>query len=598
MKNLLTLTTLLLFVGTLNASMIRPFDDLGVLTSACDDVIIATVEKNLFELRDEFQNYSWQFNIHKSYKGNFSENEKLTIGAIGGASTRVSKVVYGEYHFEVGKTYMLFISKNEYEVWKPITLAYYNYEVQNLNNSEYLVPTLEALSSCTTLGSEPLFALNSSNMNTQLEAFIASNYQGNWKDKFVRADIPLENFYPELKAPPAHCTHLFGTAPSNCGGAVQGARWTGFPGSAVEMHMNTPVQSDKTNAFSLATNGINNMTANYGGINITDQGSVSTAFSPACTGGSALETDFQTYMSGVNSGRAILSIWDDPCSEIDDLVGCGGTLAVGGHFAFGCGSTHVHDGLDWRTAIYGYIIMNNGTGACQSDANFTIVLEHEYTHALSIGHVDPSFGTANMNPSCCNSIGALDISCLDYTYPPPGAVPVTWLGLDIDKRTTSNVISWQTATEVNNDFFEVQYSIDGTDFLTIHRTDGAGNKNDLSTYSFEDFDHLGTKSYYRIKQVDFDGQFSYSDVKSITRRKLETEVSLYPNPVNESLNIQTDLNNVDLRIVDALGKVYVANLSNLSDQNGVMDVSHLNPGVYFLEINRGSERSIHTFVRK
>jgi hypothetical protein len=100
------------------------------------------------------------------------------------------------------------------------------------------------------------------------------------------------------------------------------------------------------------------------------------------------------------------------------------------------------------------------------------------------------------------------------------------------------VLKWVTASEINNSHFEVLKSIDGQTFEPIGRVEGAGNSRSIQKYSFQDRD-VKAKQYYKLKQLDFDGQFAYSDVVLV---KSEGETIDIIKQTSEKLIIQPTVN--------------------------------------------------------
>lgn len=85
------------------------------------------------------------------------------------------------------------------------------------------------------------------------------------------------------------------------------------------------------------------------------------------------------------------------------------------------------------------------------------------------------------------------------------------------KKTTDNkaLLTWVTASEVNNDYYEVQHSTDGVYFTVIGYVQGKGTTNEMSTYNFtHDNPQVGV-NYYKLRQVDFDNKSSYTDIRSL-----------------------------------------------------------------------------------
>ncbi len=167
-----------------------------------------------------------------------------------------------------------------------------------------------------------------------------------------------------------------------------------------------------------------------------------------------------------------------------------------------------------------------------------------------------------------------------------GALPITLTNFDAsiyNERTV--LVEWVTESEVNNDYFEVEHSIDGINWTSIEKVEGAGNSSSEINYSMIDKNpNLSQVNYYRLKQVDFNGDYSYSEVRSVSFNKNEKSISIYPNPVNNILTVNilnTNQYNT-LSITDVNGKnVYQTSITNQSNQ---VDLSSFTSGVYFVQL--------------
>ncbi len=96
------------------------------------------------------------------------------------------------------------------------------------------------------------------------------------------------------------------------------------------------------------------------------------------------------------------------------------------------------------------------------------------------------------------------------------------------------VISWATIMELNNDYFTIEKSYDGENWETIGEVDGAGDSQEIIHYSFIDENIENRVVYYQIKQTDFDGKFSYSNIVSVFE---EGDLRIYPNPSTGYFNV-------------------------------------------------------------
>lgn len=120
---------------------------------------------------------------------------------------------------------------------------------------------------------------------------------------------------------------------------------------------------------------------------------------------------------------------------------------------------------------------------------------------------------------------------IDLSTCGPGnfVLPVTFTTLTATQGSNATLIEWGTAVEKNNDRFEIQKSKTGHTFETIGTVQGAGNSAETLSYTFEDYEKNRSTVYYRIKQIDFDSEYSYSDVIHTAAPKSDVVVS--PNPV-------------------------------------------------------------------
>ena len=89
-------------------------------------------------------------------------------------------------------------------------------------------------------------------------------------------------------------------------------------------------------------------------------------------------------------------------------------------------------------------------------------------------------------------------------------LPVDLVSFEAEREGDNIKLNWSTASEESNDYFEIQKSYDGEVFTPIGYVDGAGNSNAVLDYSYTDSET--NKAYYRLKQLDYDGEFEYSDI--------------------------------------------------------------------------------------
>ncbi|MBN2571827.1 MAG: DUF4623 domain-containing protein [Ignavibacteriales bacterium] len=169
-------------------------------------------------------------------------------------------------------------------------------------------------------------------------------------------------------------------------------------------------------------------------------------------------------------------------------------------------------------------------------------------------------------------------------------------------------LSWETASEYNNYGFEIQRAGTDKNWAKIGFVDGAGNSNTVKKYSYTDKEvYTAGQYYYRLKQIDNDGTFSYSNVLSVNI-EVPKEYALnqnYPNPFNPSTTIQFALPtsaNVKLSVYDILGKE-VAVVEQGQKEAGIYSVnfnaSNLASGIYVYKLTaNGTDGSKFTQTKK
>ena len=114
-------------------------------------------------------------------------------------------------------------------------------------------------------------------------------------------------------------------------------------------------------------------------------------------------------------------------------------------------------------------------------------------------------------------------------------LPVELLSFTAEVNNDNVDLKWETASEINNDYFTVERSIDGKKFEQMIIVDGAGNSNQLITYYAFDKEPYSGLSYYRLKQTDFNGEVNYSKIVSVNISVNIKEIILFPNPVSNDI---------------------------------------------------------------
>ncbi|MFZ1561367.1 MAG: T9SS type A sorting domain-containing protein, partial [Saprospiraceae bacterium] len=176
----------------------------------------------------------------------------------------------------------------------------------------------------------------------------------------------------------------------------------------------------------------------------------------------------------------------------------------------------------------------------------------------------------------------------------PVIMPVETKYLNVYKKGKTVELLWATASETNNSHFNIERSADTRNFETIGEIKGAGNSSKEISYAFTDERPLPGINYYRIKQTDYDGQYSYSEIKSV-RHKGISNVSITPRTTDGRLDINTELEDYTIGIYNAAGQE-VKKMTGMSlDQSISLETLHA--GVYFVKINSRSESETVRIVK-
>jgi hypothetical protein len=177
------------------------------------------------------------------------------------------------------------------------------------------------------------------------------------------------------------------------------------------------------------------------------------------------------------------------------------------------------------------------------------------------------------NDGLPNNIKTLGSDCL---------LPVELLNFSYTLVNKTVLLKWQTAEEISSDYFLIERSGDGVNFEAIGKQAAAGNSGSLKQYGFLDGEPLAV-NYYRLKEVDFNGHFMYSDVL-LVKMVGAAALTIMQNPVWNSLQIQVNgaTQTSTLVIYDFAGR----RVETLSVGNGVqgVDVSGFPAGSYVAEL--------------
>ncbi len=182
------------------------------------------------------------------------------------------------------------------------------------------------------------------------------------------------------------------------------------------------------------------------------------------------------------------------------------------------------------------------------------------------------------------------IGSINYYVSP---LPIELLSFTAQLKNNVVELKWSTASETNNDFFTIERATDVEHFETILTLDGKGTTKELNHYSLKDSSPLYGRSYYRLKQTDFDGKFTYSEVKTIDYDGPEfATLTAFPSPLNDpTLNIKIEglkeAGNVQLQILNLRGQKVFEKVIEIKT-----------PGIITEEISRSTFPSSGLYIIK
>jgi hypothetical protein len=261
----------------------------------------------------------------------------------------------------------------------------------------------------------------------------------------------------------------------------------------------------------------------------------------------------------------------------DYAAGCGGgagdpniTISVSGGATITGGT-----GSSPATKVLGSLAEQ--TGSTTSWTDFTVTFTTAAgQHSADIIFYDTQGG------GCGNDFAFDEFKVVGKLYTP---LPVTLIDFNADKEGDLVKLAWSTATEINNDYFLVEKSKNSIDFIAIESLKGAGNSQSILNYETIDHSPYNGVSYYRLKQVDYDGTVSYSKIEAVNFNG-DGKITIYPNPGTGFFNIQGLATESEITVDNPLGQTILIKRS-FSDSSEI-DLSSQPSGVYFIKVNNGN----------
>ena len=243
------------------------------------------------------------------------------------------------------------------------------------------------------------------------------------------------------------------------------------------------------------------------------------------------------------------------------------------------------EGMDFPMANTGYEVGWGGAILNTTDSGISWV---EQTSGISNDLYDIAFMPNTLTGVAVGSGGAM-------LYTDNGGLPVEFDSFTASVNNNDVTLSWSTATELNNKGFEVERKIGEKEFEQVGFVPGFGTTTEPRSYNFEDAD-LQTGSYtYRLKQVDFDGSFEYSNevnIDVITPAQFQLSQN-YPNPFNPSTTIEFAIPNttfINIAVYNELGEKVAELVNNILPEGKhqvQFDAQGFASGIYIAKMSAG-----------
>lgn len=166
------------------------------------------------------------------------------------------------------------------------------------------------------------------------------------------------------------------------------------------------------------------------------------------------------------------------------------------------------------------------------------------------------------------------------------------------------MLNWSTEAEENNSMFIIEKSVDGVDFTDVGTVEGAGNSHEANEYSYLDVMARAEKNYYRLKQVDFDGSYLYSEILTMQKKRDNQFMVVRMSAITAFENFDVTINasnpgSLSYTLYDAQGDVIEdGNTNMLNGLNYInIDLVSKKPGIYKLQMQMGEEKETLVFKK-
>ena len=227
----------------------------------------------------------------------------------------------------------------------------------------------------------------------------------------------------------------------------------------------------------------------------------------------------------------------------------------------------------------------SGTSTNEQLTNVVITFPNSFPAGIHYFHV-----RSKQNPWSIDNV---------VPFTTAGVVPLTWQFVKAELVNLTTMVSWATSQEINTSKFYIEHSEDGINFIKVGEVAAAGNSSTVSKYNFLHLKPVTGFNFYRIKQFDKDGRFTYSEIVKVLYRNNLSETIIAPNPVVNVLNI-VEPKAVFIKTVqvyDSKGALIIDKIVNAEIQVYSLQVVSLQKGNYILKIIYQDKTKSFSFIK-
>lgn len=286
------------------------------------------------------------------------------------------------------------------------------------------------------------------------------------------------------------------------------------------------------------------------------------------------------------SSILILAAGLDAQNNLTVNVDAGGDLSVYGDFEAKNG---VSVAINGTASIYGDLSLN-ANGTIEIDGSLTVDGD-----IITSGNNNQAIGSGTLIVT-----GAVDA---DFAVAPTvstdtGSLPIDLVYFNARMENSNTIVfEWETRSELNNEIFIIEMSENGMAWIEFTSENGAGTSSEAIHYELSEMvKSNSTKLYFRLKQVDYNGDYAYSKIVSVSNTNKNIEIVAYPNPVTNYISVSSNIEVTQVKVLDFEGAVYSITMAENSEVQ--VQTENLTNGMYIAEITTANGVEAISFIKK